>query len=249
MILKLADRVIKVECLYDFMELYSKDYLLDEKSEYESADFCIKIDMDDIEYERVKSANEDRKQGIPIRTFSDDYLETLAVYRKIAEELLHYDTILFHGSAIAVDGNGYLFTAKSGTGKSTHTKLWREYLKDRAVMVNDDKPLIRSTEKGAVIYGTPWDGKHRLSNNISVPLRGICILERGEENHIEKVKVDEAYPMILQQTNRPSGKESIMYTMYLIDLLLKSVPLYRLKCNMEIDAAKVAYEGMTGELT
>ena len=84
----------------------------------------------------------------------DDYLETLAVCRKIAERMPEYDTFLFHGSCIAVDGVGYLFTAKSGTGKSTHTRLWRELLDNRATMVNDDKPLIRIADDGLVIYGT-----------------------------------------------------------------------------------------------
>lgn len=139
----------------------------------------------DIEYEREKSALEDRKEGLPIRNFPDSYLETLAVYRKFAENLLAYDTVLFHGSVVAVDGIGYLFTAKSGTGKSTHTRLWREYFGERAVMVNDDKPLLQVTENGVIVYGTPWDGKHHLSNNISVPLKAICILTRAEENHIE----------------------------------------------------------------
>ena len=65
-----------------------------------------------------------------MRKYSDIYLETMAVYRKIEDKLLDYDTILFHGSAVAVDGVGYLFTAKSGTGKSTHTRLWREMLSE-----------------------------------------------------------------------------------------------------------------------
>ena len=100
--------------------------------------FTIVTTQSDIDFEREKSAREDTKEGIPIRHFSDAYLETLAVYRKIADHLLSCDTLLFHGSVIAVDGEGYLFTAKSGTGKSTHTRLWREYFGERAVMVNDE---------------------------------------------------------------------------------------------------------------
>ena len=107
----------------------------------------------------------------------DDYLETLAVCRKIAERMPEHNTFLFYGSCIAVDGAGYVFTAKSGTGKSTHTRLWRELLDNRATMVNDDKPLIRIADDDAIIYGTPWDGKHPLSHNIAVPLKAICILE------------------------------------------------------------------------
>ncbi len=144
-----------------------------------------------------------QKRAFPSGSFSDAYLETLAVYRKIADHLLSYDTLLFHGSVIAVDGEGYLFTAKSGgTGKSTHTRLWREYFGERAVMVNDDKPLLRITDSGVTAYGTPWDGKHRLSTNIAVPLKGICILTRDTTNHIEPAEPHAVYPLIVQQTNR-----------------------------------------------
>ena len=96
---------------------------------------------------------------------------------RIADKVI-YDTILFHGSAVAVDGIGYLFTAKSGTGKSTHTRLWRELFGERAVMLNDDKPLIKVSENGIIVYGTPWDGKHRLSTNTFVPLKGICFMSK-----------------------------------------------------------------------
>ena len=206
--------------------------------------FTIATTQSDIDFEREKSAREDIKEGIPIRHFSDAYLETLAVYRKIAEHLLSCDTLLFHGSVIAVDGEGYLFTAKSGTGKSTHTRLWREYFGERAVMVNDDKPLLHIADSGVTAYGTPWDGKHRLSTNIVVPLKGICILTRDITNHIEQVEPHAVYPLIVQQTNRSLSAEGMKQTLSLIDRMLNVVPVYRLGCNMDIEAARVAYEGM-----
>ncbi|MCE7699881.1 MAG: hypothetical protein K8E24_014030, partial [Methanobacterium paludis] len=187
---------------------------------------------------------EDKKEGIPVRHFSEEYLETLAVYRKISEVLVNQDILLFHGSALAVDGQGYLVTAKSGTGKSTHTKLWRELFGERAIMVNDDKPLVHITEKGVTVYGTPWDGKHHLSSNISVPLKGICILKRDTTNHIKRIGKSQAYPMLFQQSYRSEDLEKMARTLELIDLLSAQTRLYELGCNMEIDAAFVAYEGM-----
>ena len=121
------------------------------------------------------------------------------------------------------DGFGYLFTAKSGTGKSTHARLCREIFGDGAVMVNDDKPLLRITKDGVIAYGTPWDGKHRLSTNTSVPLKGICILERATENHIirldTKEQIRSAYPMIVQQTHKSGNPANALKTMELIDRL------------------------------
>ena len=142
------------------------------------------------------------------------------------------DTVLFHGSAIAVDGQAYLFTAKSGTGKSTH------------VMINDDKPLLHIGAEGAAVYGTPWNGKHRLGTNGSAPLRAICILERGKTNRIERIDRRTAYPILLQQTYRPASAEALQRTLTLIDRLTERVALFRLFCNMEPEAARVSYEAM-----
>ena len=115
-------------------------------------------------------------------------------------------------------------------------------------MVNDDKPLLQITKEGVIAYGTPWDGKHRLSSNTSVLLKGICILERAAKNHIvrldSKEQLRSAYPMIVQQTHKSSNPASALKTMELIDRLTEAVPIYRLSCNMESEAAKVAYEGM-----
>lgn len=233
-IYKIADKTIEIVSLHKGVHTLCKDYI------YEGTpDFSVKTEQKDIDFERMHSAEE---QNTP--TFSDSYLETLAVYRKIADKMLEYDTILFHGSCIAVDGKAYLFTAKSGTGKSTHTRFWREYFGDRAVMVNDDKPLIRMTEKGAIVYGTPWNGKHRLGENIFAPLHALCVLERAEENRIEKISKKEVYTMLLQQTHRPGSALGMHKMLLLVDKLASQTSFYRLGCNLDPDAARVAYEGM-----
>ena len=261
--IRLAGQLFTICPVCDYIREYCKDYIVadvtgqsgiaDGDTEYTLSGVGdittesvtrITITQSDIDFEREKSAREDIKEGIPVRQFSDAYLETLAVYRKIADHLLSCDTLLFHGSVIAVDGEGYLFTAKSGTGKSTHTRLWREYFGERAVMVNDDKPLLRITDSGVTAYGTPWDGKHRLSTNIAVPLKGICILTRNAKNHIEPVEPHAVYPLIVQQTNRSLSADGMKHTLSLIDSMLHVVPVYRLGCNMDIEAARVAYEGM-----
>ena len=236
---KIADKVVEVNSIYDEVHEYCSDYQTDEP-----ADYSITTTQADIDFEREKSAREDEIEGIPIRQFTDSYLEELAVYRKIAEKMLNFDTVLFHGSVVAVDGVGYLFTAKSGTGKSTHTRLWREYFGERAVMVNDDKPLLHIADSGVVAYGTPYNGKHRLGTNTSVPLKAICILTRSADNHIEPITREQAYTMLLQQVYRPADMLKMAKTLELVDRLADGVKLYRLGCNMDISAAKIAYEGM-----
>ena len=236
---KIANKVVEVTSIHAEVHKYCADYLTDDQ-----ADYSVTTTQADIDFEREKSAREDEIEGIPTRHFSDSYLEELAVYRKIAEQMISYDTILFHGSVVAVDDVGYLFTAKSGTGKSTHTRLWREYFGDWAVMVNDDKPLLKITDSGVIVYGTPYNGKHRLGNNISVPLKAICILTRDTDNHIEPITRNQAYTMLLQQVYRPADMLKMAKTLELVDRLADSVKLYRLSCNMDISAAKIAYEGM-----
>ena len=234
---KLADKNIQITSLFSAVHTMCADYRTED-----DADFSVQIAMSDIDLEREKSAHEDEIEGIPIRHFSDPYLETLAVYRRIAEKIPKYDTVLFHGSCIAMNGEGYLFTAKSGTGKSTHTRLWRELFGDRVVMINDDKPLLHIGSDKTVVYGTPWDGKHHLSTNTSVPLKAMYILERAERNRIAQVTWAKALPILMQQVYRPSDPSALSRTMLLLEQLFKTVRLFRLGCNMDPEAARLAYE-------
>ena len=237
---KIADHVIEIISLYEGVHALCREYQTNAEAEY-----TIETTQQDIDFEREKSMAEDILDKIPVRYFSDSYLEELAVYRKLAGQMTKWDTILMHGSAIAADGQGYLFTAKSGTGKSTHTRLWRQMLGERAVMINDDKPLLHISENEVTIYGTPWNGKHRLSTNISVPLKGICILHRDKTNHIIQISSKEAWPMLYQQIYRPSDISQLTQTLGLFEKLSSNVPVYVLGCNMEPEAAAVAVNAMS----
>ncbi len=238
---EIADKVFEIISIHEDIHLLCKDYATDKTS-----DFFLQSTQADIDFERKKSQAENAKEGKPVIDYSEGYLETLAIYRKIAKSLIHHDTFLFHGSCVAVDNAGYLFTAKSGTGKSTHTKLWREYLGKRVVMVNDDKPLIKITQNNAIVYGTPWNGKHHLGENISVPLKAICILERGSKNKITTITKSQAFPALLQQVYRPTEPNALKKTLKLLDCLSNKVKLYHLECTMDIAAAKTAYDAMKG---
>lgn len=237
---RIADLNIRIRSNWDKVHRMCRDYLV-----YGEPDFCVFVEPCDIEAEREEAIRSEAKENNShMQNWSDAYLETLAVYRKIAEKMPDYDTVLFHGSAIAVDGQGYLFTAPSGTGKSTHARLWRELLGERTVMVNDDKPLLRVTESGVIVYGTPWNGKHRLGSNISVPLRAVCELNRAEENSITEISGREAVPMLLRQCYRPAEPADIQKTLMLLDRMTRSLHFYRLWCNMDPMAAQVSWQAM-----
>lgn len=238
---KIAEKVIEIRSIYQNVQNYCKGYETSGQ-----VDFVVEITQDDIDFEKIKSDQEYAYEGLPLPNFSQGILEITAIYRKIAEQMVQYNNIVFHGSAVAVDGQGYLFTAKSGTGKSTHTRLWREMLGDRAIMVNDDKPILHISDNDVTVYGTPYNGKHRLGNHIAVPLKAICILERAKENRIRQITKSESYTMLLQQTYRPNDSRILAKTLTLIDRLAENVELYRLGANMNIEAAQVAYNTMKG---
>lgn len=237
---RVADQIIEIDSLYDEVHEYCAEYRAEGVP-----DFVARMTREDLELERKKVRRLAEWRGYPMGRSPDSFLEVLAVYRKIAEWMPGRDTFLFHGSVIAVDGAAYMFTAASGTGKSTHTRLWRELLGERAVMVNDDKPLIHVDAQGkAVAYGTPWCGKERIGNNISVPLKAVCLLERSEKNRIQKIGRGEAYPMLLQQAYRPDDAAAMRQTLALLDRM--DVAFYRLGCNMDISAAELAHNTMKG---
>lgn len=239
---KLADLVVEISSVYDFVHKMCKDYRTDEPAEY-----FVKTTQEDCDEERRISAKTDIKEGREPVNYSDPYLETLAVYRKITEQFLEDDIILFHGSVIAVDGEAFLFTAKSGTGKSTHTANWRKVFGERAVMVNDDKPLLRITDEGVFAYGTPWDGKHHMSTNMRAPLKAVCVLTRSENNFIEKSSLGKQYSIILQQVHRMKNAEKMKKILGLLDRMFRVTEIYRLGCNMDEESAVVAYNGMKGK--
>lgn len=237
--IEIAGRKVAVTAIHEQAQEYCRDYLCGG-----APDFSVVIAPADIDREQEISRREAELEGRPAPHFSEGYLEITAIQRKITERLLDFDTILFHGSVIGVDGVCYLFTAKSGTGKSTHTRLWREMLGEKAVMINDDKPFLHMEAGQVTACGTPWNGKHHLGENISMPLKAICILERGEENRIQAITAQEALPMLFQQSHRPRDPRRLGKYLELMDRLTKGVAFYRLYCNMDPQAAQVAYRGM-----
>ena len=236
--IKIADVTIGINSLYDEVYNMCSDYLSDE-----SEAFGISISQADIDFEREKSNREAAYEGLPIGDYSDAYLETLAVYRKIAVKLLDYNVLLMHGSVVCADGFAYLFSAPSGTGKTTHSRLWIENI-DGAFILNGDKPLIRITDDGCTVYGTPWSGKEGINRNASAPLKAICFLQRSAENGIAELKFSEVYPAVFQQVYRPTEPENMLKTINLIKKLGAATRFYLLSCNMEPDAAITAYNGM-----
>lgn len=240
--IEIAGRVVEVTSLFESTRDYCRRYLTDK-----APDFSVAVAPEDLVFEQQEADEEARAEGLRFRTFSDPYLERAAIQRKIAEALFCHGVLVFHGSTVAVDGEGFLFTAKTGTGKSTHTRFWRETFGSRAVMVNDDKPFLQITETEILACGSPWSGKHGLDTNVTVPLKGICILERGTENRISPADPEKALPTLLHQSSRPLNPALVPHYLGLVDILAHRVPLWHMTCNLDPQAAVVAWEAMAGK--
>lgn len=228
---KFGDIPVEIEYRGAYFDEKAKDYITDEKPL-----FSICATDEDLAYEQEHS-EEDKE-------FPNSYLEFTAIYRLFCEKAIDLGVVLLHGSVVEVDGECYIFTARSGVGKSTHTKMWREVFGEHAVMINDDKPLIKKDGGKFYAYGTPWDGKHALSVNKRSPIKAICYIERGEENEIKKADVSETTHLLISQVYRPRNKDGVVKTLDFVDDMLKSIPMYKMKCTISREAAQMAYDMM-----
>ena len=230
--IEVAGVTVQMHPLYSHAEEYCQDYLV----KADTPDLVIHSSKDLIDADRDA-----------VTCLSDERIEPISLYRQIAERLPAFDAFVFHGAAIEYDGAAYLFTAPSGTGKSTHIRLWRKYLGSAVKIVNGDKPILRLTDDGVLVCSTPWAGKERWHRNCCVPLKAICYLERGKVDHIEPIEPNRIARDLLNQVYLPQDGEALDKTLQLLDTVTRKVALYRLQCTMERTAVITAVEQMTGK--
>ena len=238
--MEIAGLAVMVRPLFQSTVEYCRPYLTDHNPE------CfVEVSRGELVSEQLLLEREAVEEGLKIRKFKEPFLERSVIQRRVADALVGRKVLMMHGSTVAVDGEAYLFTAPCGTGKSTHTRLWRQVFGNRAVMVNDDKPFLKVTEAGILACGSPWSGKHGLDSNITVPLQGICILVRGKENRIERISPEEALPMLLHQSYCPLAPQKQARFEELVALLAERTPLWHMECNMDPSAAENAHKAMS----
>lgn len=172
----------------------------------------------------------------------DDYFAFNAMRDIFAFICLKNNGLVLHSSAISFDRSGIAFSAHSGVGKSTHTSLWKNMFPDRVQILNDDTPAIMYKDGQAVVCGTPFCGTSGVNTADSVPLKAIVFLQRSTSNSIEQMDSVSAVKHILEQVKRPPVSDLMENTLSMIDILVKSVPVYRLSCNISEDAVRVVKE-------
>ncbi len=179
-------------------------------------------------------------EKVPLTDCDREYLRSGSLFN---DRLIYAGGTTLHGSCIAFRGESVIFSAPSGTGKSTHTGLWKEIYGSEIQFVNDDKPALREKDGRIFSYGTPWSGKTELNTNIAVPLKAIVFIGRAAENTIKRISAAEAFCYLNDQTFPPFyDKELARKNLDFIEKLIKSVPVYKLDCNMTHDAARLSCE-------
>ncbi|WP_010243551.1 hypothetical protein [Acetivibrio cellulolyticus] len=228
---KIAELKLNMKVKGKLLKRQSDEYLSDKST---SADITIDICEDFFKAKQREMPH-----------LSIDECEYIWTGSEFYHKLLDFNGFMLHASAVAIENKAYLFSAKSGTGKSTHTELWQKYFgEDKAVIINDDKPAIRFIDNKFYVYGTPWSGKTDKNLNIKVPLKSIIFIERAETNWINQIDSRQAIKLILDQTLRPKQIEKMDKLFSLLDKLLKTVPIYKMGCNISEDAVKFAYDAI-----
>ena len=228
---ELAGVPVQIRCRYPENRRFLREYLTEK-----SPSAVIEPSEADLSKMREILRSENLSVDSPV------YVENNAIHGLLAETLCDYGAVLIHASAVALDGEAFIFMAPSGTGKSTHTRLWLDFFGGRAFMLNDDKPLLKVTPEGVYAFGTPWNGKHHLSRNTAVPVRAIAEVHRDTRNFVESCA--DPFPALFRFVYRSRNPDTMEKILRLEDEIIRRIPFFHLHCNMNPEAAEISYKGL-----
>ena len=225
--IKIANIVLLINAFNETTKRYCKDFLCDEECDYE-----------------ITMCEQDLKNEVLEGNNGHVYVneEISALYRKIADLFVERSIIVFHGSSFKVKNNGFIVTARSGVGKSTHVNLLERYIGDDFKYINDDKPLVKVNDD-IIIYSSPWNGKERRGSNTKAPLKAVFFLNRSLDNTYKPIiNKEEIYIRLLSQIYLPRDKDKREKALKIVDALLKKINFYEINVNKELESAKMTYE-------
>lgn len=227
---KIADFIFDIKNKYSYSACLMADYKCPDGL---TPDFCIQIPESEIE----SSLKIDP-------SLEPGYHESLCILRHICSLLSSRNCFLMHSSVIKSDGKGYCFTALSGTGKTTHSLLWKEAFPGTKI-INGDKPIFKYENSSFYAYGTPFCGKEGFNVNTRVKVASVAFLHQSPENSIKKMTVPEIISQVFEQVYLPPDKSEKEAVLSLLDKFISAVPFYSLGCNISKDAAFLAKKVMS----
>lgn len=231
-IYRIADLNVEINPKFEITRQRLEPYII----QSDNFDITVAITDDEISERCQLGDNIGRKEA-----------EDVLILTKFCNAVLDgFDGFFFHSSCLELDGEGYVFSAVSGTGKSTHTALWRRYFGNRVTMINDDKPVIRKCDGKFYVYGTPWMGKANIGTNAKAPVKAVYILQRAEENTAVRVLPSQVMKQLLEATVIDVERSRMEKLLELLDEFFKETPLFLLGCNMDESAVMTAYNAANG---
>lgn len=232
MIYEIAGLRILLKNKYPYTDKFCRAYL----SANQTAPVDITASVTDAEMQEEREASPN---------FSEGYIENICLYRSLCCQIPLFDRMLMHCSVLEFNGEAYAFLGRSGTGKSTHTKLWLQNVSD-ARIINGDKPILEYRQGEFIAHGTPWMGKEQWGTRSQAPLKGLCFLEQAKVNAIKRLTPAQASAKLFMQILIPQEEENASKTLELADKMVTEIPAYLLQCDISQEAVKTSFEAMTG---
>lgn len=184
-------------------------------------------------------SNESPEESFSKQTWVFAHLMMGVIFRY---NLLYRDGIVIHSSALKYDDKAIIFSAPSGTGKSTHTSLWQKNM-DNVKILNDDTPAVRIIDDRPYVFGTPWSGSSLIHSNDSAPLEAIVILEQALDNKISRIKDQEAILRLMPRVFLPYFDPKMMdNSIGIFEKIISTVPVYLLQCRPDQEAVEMVYQ-------
>lgn len=233
--IRIAGVVVGIDNRHKYIEHLCRDYIVIG----ETSAFTVRAEGQELKQEMAE---------LPLlkRLGARGYYESNCLYRRLCLALVDYNAFLMHSAVIEVEGQALAFAAKSGTGKSTHIYMWRKRFGREVHIINGDKPIYRFIDGQLCACGTPWRGKENWGRNAMAPLKALCFLEQGSENHLELLSPAQVMPRLFHQLLLPKEAERMERFLALVDRMLETTPCYLLRCDMTPAAAETARQGLMG---
>ena len=221
---------------------YCRDYVINTT---DTPDITVETTEKDIVEEWRRMLSSDRYTKEFVNHLPGYYFEIFALHRLLAEELIPHNIFVYHGSCVVMDEKAYIFSAPAGVGKSTHAALWCRHFKDRAYILNDDKPFLSVSGNTVTAFGSPFSGKHQKHRNAQAPLKAICFLHQAAENEIKPVNKSEALTLMKEQVFKPATLEREEKLVDLLADVSSRIPAFAMGCTPEEQAAEIAWKAMS----
>ena len=199
------------------------------------------VSMDDLDFQYFHNA-----WNIP----EEPYSEYALLAYKVCNHLLKSGACIFHGAAFKWHEKAFIFTAPSGTGKSTQLNNWFKLYQDEIQIMNGDKPLLKIDNNRCLVMPSPWKGKEKMGiDSLSAELGGIIILRQGNINELQKLQPYESVPQLLQRILfSVENRDQVILASKILETVITTVPVWKLINTGDMNSSILTHDEIKKEL-